>query len=197
MTKTTIVRTIENQSFIDQAATPVQEAVTGLLDRTPLVKKALHGDWLGHSVHAALTDIPLGSWTAGLVLDALSTRDRRYRRAADVVHTIGLAGSLGSALTGLADWTYLRGDAKRLGFVHGVLNVLVAGLFGGSLLARANGRRKAGVALSGVGYGLALCTAWLGGELTYGEGANVRTRELPLHEETTEERIASRHEAAL
>jgi uncharacterized membrane protein len=197
MTKNTIVTGIERQTFVEQAADPIHRKVSELLDGAPALKSALHGDWLGHSLHAALTDIPVGAWTAGVVLDVVSTRDRRYRRAADAVHTIGLVGSLASAVTGLTDWTYVEGDAKRLGFVHGALNVVIAGLFAGSLAARAKKRRGAGVVLSSVGYGLALFSQWLGGELTYHEGANVQRLRLPKHEERTEERIAERREAAL
>ncbi len=32
---------------------------------------ALHGTWLGHPVHPALTDVPVGAWVAAAVLDAV------------------------------------------------------------------------------------------------------------------------------
>src|SRR4051794_11112712 len=174
-----IVKAIENQPFIERTAEPVHEAVSRALERAPLVRKALHGDWLGHSLHAALTDIPVGAWTTGVLLDIRAAGDRKYRRSADAVHTIGLVSSLGAALAGIADWTYVRGDAKRLGFVHGVANVVIAGLFTGSVIARAKKERTVGVALSSIGYALALGSAWLGRELTYSAGANVHVNNAP------------------
>ena len=36
------------------------------------VRNALDGVWLGAPLHPAMTDIPIGSWTAALVLDAAS-----------------------------------------------------------------------------------------------------------------------------
>jgi hypothetical protein len=49
-----------------------------------------------------MTDIPLGAWTATLLLDAIG--DRRGQspasRAADASLALGLAGAVGSAVTG-------------------------------------------------------------------------------------------------
>src|SRR5262249_45762806 len=109
-----------------------------------------------------------------LVLDGLSGKDRKYRRAADAVTAIGLIGAGAALVPGLADWSRTEGGAKRTGFVHATLNTLVAGLYGGSLYARARGRRKAGIGLAIAGYSLALASAWLGGELAYHYAVGVR-----------------------
>ena len=34
-----------------------------------LLKNVLHGTWLGHPLHPALTHVPLGAWTTALALD--------------------------------------------------------------------------------------------------------------------------------
>lgn len=172
-----IVSTIESAEWLDRAADPVQQPIANLLSSVPTVADAVHGRWLGHSLHAALTDIPIGAWTAGLVLDALSSkswRDRSLRRGADTVHAVGLVAALAAAVTGLADWSrYAQSSGKRLGLVHATTNVIVSGLFGGSLLARSKGARGTGIALAGAGFGLLGLSAWLGRELTYKLGVNV------------------------
>jgi hypothetical protein len=37
------------------------------------VKNALSGKWLGQSFHAALTDLPVQSWTASMLFDLIET----------------------------------------------------------------------------------------------------------------------------
>ena len=48
---------------------PLGSAVraTGPVGQT--VKDFLHGVWLGHALHPALTDVPIGAWTAGVLFD--------------------------------------------------------------------------------------------------------------------------------
>jgi nitrite reductase/ring-hydroxylating ferredoxin subunit/uncharacterized membrane protein len=148
------------------------------------VKNFLHGTWLGHPLHPVLTDIPLGAWTATLLLDALG--DRRGRsgvaRAADASLALGLAGALGSAVTGLTDWSETDGRPRRVGMAHAALNAGATLLFGGSLLCRGRGHRGTGRGLAVTGYLAALAAAYLGGELVYHEQIGVdhsSGRELP------------------
>jgi uncharacterized membrane protein len=176
-----VVDTLESAGWLDRAADPVQRSVSAVLGRAPGVGNVLQGNWLGHPLHAALTDIPVGAWSAGMILDLLSTTARSFRRrrrlqqAADAVHSVGLVAVLGAAVTGIADWSQFArsSNSKRVGFVHGASNVVIAGLFGGSLLARSRRARTAGVALAASGFGLLLVSTWLGGELTYRLGVHV------------------------
>src|SRR5207302_2712839 len=89
------------------------------------VKNFLHGTWIGHPLHAILTDIPIGAWTAAIVfdvLDSLSPR-RQYSLAADSAVALGLAGACGAAVTGLRAWQDIDAPGRRIGLVHAVLNV--------------------------------------------------------------------------
>ncbi|WP_082363516.1 DUF2231 domain-containing protein [Chondromyces crocatus] len=167
---------ISSQKWIDQAAEPVQQALHPVVHRSMEVADVLHGRWLGHPLHAVLTDLPIGAWMTAQVFDTIElvSGTRRFRKGADLVHTIGLVGAAAAAVAGMADWSDTRGDARRLGFVHGVANVVVAGLYGGSLVARKRGRRTLGLTLSTVGFGLLAFSAWLGGELSYRHGVGVR-----------------------
>lgn len=109
------------------------------------VKNFLHGTWVGHPLHVILTDVPIGAWTAAIVFDALDSMGaRRYRVAADAAVTLGLAGALGAAAAGLTDWQDIDPPARRIGLVHGLLNVASVALFGSSLVARRRGDRTTG-----------------------------------------------------
>ncbi len=153
----------------------VQEAVQG--GGTPL-RNALDGTWLGTPLHPALTDVPIGSWTAALVFDGLdlvsgSKRGKAVRNAADASLAFGVAGGFLAAAVGLSDWRYLSGGSRRMGVAHGLLNATALLLSTGSLAARAAGRRSAGRLLFLAGYSFAGMSAHLGGELSYGYGLRV------------------------
>ena len=139
------------------------------------VQNFLHGTWLGHPLHAAVTDVPVGAWTTALALDALESLAGREEVApgADAAVGIGLAGAVGAALSGLADWHLTSGRARKVGLVHGLLNVGVAGIYTASWLCRQRGARATGRGLALAGYALALYTTYLGGNLVYEERIGV------------------------
>ena len=149
---------------LDEAADGLAAAVNGAFDaagtaKQPL-KDALNGTWLGHSLHPAITDVPIGAWTAALALDALGEP-----RGARIAVGVGLLGALGAAATGLTDWSDTSGKPRRLGVVHAALNGAATLLYGASWLARGRSGR-AGVALSVLGYGVASLSALYGGTLS-------------------------------
>ncbi len=172
------VRTIDRQTWLDGAGSALGTfagwalARRGKLQRR--IKNALHGTWLGHPLHPALTDVPLGAWTAAVVLDAVDlARGGGFEKAADAAITVGLAGAVGAAVTGLNDWQHTDYAARRVGVAHGLLNVTAALLQGGSLALRCTGFRRAGRGLTIAGYGIALSAAYLGGHLVFEERIGV------------------------
>ncbi|KYF95073.1 DUF2231 domain-containing protein [Sorangium sp. So ce394] len=175
MIGTAVLGGIEGQDWIDRIADPLQHGIRSVLRRAPVVAKVLHGKFLGHPLHPVLVTIPIGAWSCGLVLDfaGIGRRGRRLHRGADASTAIGLGGALVAALAGLADWSTTLGSAKRIGFVHGAMNLAIAGVYGASLASRAIGLRPLGIALSTAGFGLAGASGWLGGELIYRYGVGV------------------------
>lgn len=161
----TIIETAEQQQWLEPVENELQKAVqqtykaAGAPGRS--VKNFLNGTWLGHPLHPALTDIPLGAWTAAVVLDALDDP------AADTALCVGLVGATCAAVTGLTDWQDVDGGARRIGLIHGLLNLTGLALFTASYFQRRSGNRSAGKALAMVAYGGALASAWLGGNLVY------------------------------
>jgi nitrite reductase/ring-hydroxylating ferredoxin subunit/uncharacterized membrane protein len=166
-----IAEVIGSQAWLDRAAKPVEKTVeqvfAGEAGRT--VKDGLHGTWLGHPLHPVLTDIPIGAWMMSQVFDALGTlrRSNEYDAAARVCITTGLVGAVGAAVTGLADWSETGRDSRRLGFVHGLVNITATTLFLTSALMRRRKRTPGAVAASSTGFAVAMAGAYLGGALVY------------------------------
>lgn len=175
MAKDLTTELIENREWLDSAAARAQDAVEWAYrqggEPGRKVKNLLHGTWLGHPLHPAVTDVPLGSWTAALVLDAIGdvTGNLGIQRAADAAIGAGLAGAAVSAATGITDWQATGGRARQIGLVHGILNTAGTLLFAASLFARSRKERAMGRGLGVLGYAVAMAAAYLGGKLVFSE----------------------------
>jgi len=156
---------------------PIEESLQKLVhkafasggERGQAVKNFLNGTWIGEPLHVILTDIPIGAWTVALVcdgLDLMSTK-REFAVAADASIGIGLAGAVGAAVTGVTDWQDADAPARRLGMIHGLLNVTATALFATSLVLRKRKSRTSGRILAGLGYGVMTYAAHLGGKMVY------------------------------
>ncbi|MCL4850707.1 MAG: Rieske 2Fe-2S domain-containing protein [Bryobacteraceae bacterium] len=179
-----IVRFVERQDWLEPVEETVQQAVeTAVESAGPAVANALYGTWLGHPLHPVLTDIPLGAWTAAVVLDALDSRDggKGLKRGADAAVALGLMGAVGSAITGFTDWHKITGKPHRIGLVHGLLNTIGTGLFAASYICRRRRDRESGRRLAILGYAAAGMAAHLGGHLVYREkiGVDHAPKEFP------------------
>ncbi|HTL43184.1 MAG TPA: Rieske 2Fe-2S domain-containing protein [Vicinamibacterales bacterium] len=162
---------VGSQQWIDKAAKPVEKAVHGLFESEGgrVAKDTLNGTWLGHPLHPVLTDVPIGAWMMAQVFDGIDAAcdSNRYADAARVCILTGLAGAVGAAITGLTDWSDTGGASRRLGFVHGLVNVTATTLFLTSALLRRRERTSGAVAASTAGFATAMVGAYLGGGLVY------------------------------
>jgi nitrite reductase/ring-hydroxylating ferredoxin subunit/uncharacterized membrane protein len=176
MGATLMQRIVDALPFLDRISESVQPAVQEAVEAggTP-ARNVLDGVWFEAPLHPALTDVPLGSWTAALVFDGLdaATDSRVMRNAADASLAVGVVGALGAAVTGLSDWRYLSGGSQRMGIAHGLLNTVGLVLSIASLVLRATGSRKAGRLAFLAGYSISGMAAHLGGELSYHYGLRV------------------------
>ena len=145
------------------------------------LRAALHGDWLNEPLHAVLTDVPVGAWTAAAAFDALGalTGSRALDTAADASVALGLVGAVGAAVTGMNDWAEVKEAApRRIGAVHALLNVAATGFYVGSCVLRygKGGNRGPARALGMLGFLLVSASAHLGGNLVYEHGVGVAPR---------------------
>lgn len=173
-----LITGLANQKWIDASADPLQKGVRSAFagEGGRELKNFLHGTWLGHPLHPVLTDIPIGAWTAALVFDAMESMSGRKEcgSAADLAIGIGLIGAVGSAVTGITDWSEIDDPARKVGLLHGVLNVAATTLYTASLLMRKRKKtRRTGIAMSMLGFAVASSAAYLGGHLVFGEQIGV------------------------
>ncbi|MFM8319379.1 MAG: Rieske 2Fe-2S domain-containing protein [Chloroflexota bacterium] len=192
-----LIETIDRQPWLEALSKTVQEAVQKLYSAggpaAMRVRDFLHGVWLGHPLHAVLTDVTIGAYLFGMAFDLLEMAGVRLAgrrsgpagaarsvlaragaeispagQAADTVLQIGAASAGLTALTGVTDWQHTIGSARRVGMAHALLNSGALAFILLSLLARKGGQRSQGRALAFGGYLLSLGAAYLGGHLAYG-----------------------------
>ncbi|WFE37808.1 Rieske 2Fe-2S domain-containing protein [Micromonospora sp. WMMD998] len=167
---------LEQASGLDRVGDRWQRVVQGTL-RSHRVRDALHGVWLGHPLHPAMVQVPVGAWISAAVVDLLPGQ----RRAATALVGLGTVSALPAAVAGWNDWAALSRDQRRVGLVHAGANIVGLTLYAGSLAARLNGRHGLGRALAYLGLSAASGGAYLGGHLAYKQGAQVSQSISELH----------------
>ncbi len=146
----------------------IQGLLKAIFSSARFLKDFLNGTWLGHSVHAMVTDVPVGAFTLAIVLDVFD-----LRTAADVAIAVGLVTMLGAALAGWADYTDTDLKPRDYATVHQVLMLVSLVLYAASLWLRLESLtldRTAPIWLSVAGYLVLAVGAYVGGEVVYGMG---------------------------
>jgi uncharacterized membrane protein len=130
---------------------------------------------LGHPVHPMLIVFPLGLLSTAVIFDLLYVITGNGDLATFSFWALlgGLVGGLAAAVFGLIDWLAIPKDtrAKRIATYHGVGNLVVVTFFAMSFLLRTGSAQylpdTLPFILALIGAGIAVVTAWLGGELVY------------------------------
>ena len=141
----------------------------------PVLELMHGGRWLGHPLHPALSDLPIGLWTSALILD-VTDRDPASGRGLDpaaLFSAAGIAAAVATAATGVVDWTVSDDEDRRLGLFHGVLNTAALGLQGMSLAARLTGHRHTARGLGVASLAVTGAAAYLGGHLVFAKAVMV------------------------
>jgi len=141
-----------------------------------LALELMHGGrWVGHPLHPALSDLPIGLWTAAAVLDVTDRGPAPARGldAAGMLSAAGIVASCATALTGLGDWTVSNEQDRRVGLFHGLLNTVALGLQCASLGTRVAGHRGTARALGAAGLTVTAAAGYLGGHLVFTKGVMV------------------------
>ena len=134
------------------------------------VQNFLNGTWLGHPVHAVITDVPIGALTVSIIADVIG-----QPLVADVSLLLGVLAMVGAAVTGAADYTEVDGTARNRATVHSAIMVVSLVLYVVSLAIRASSPvdRVAPILIALVAYILLTLGAWIGGDLVYLIGTHV------------------------
>jgi nitrite reductase/ring-hydroxylating ferredoxin subunit/uncharacterized membrane protein len=128
------------------------------------IRDLLNGRWLGHPLHAASTDIPIGLLLGSVLLDLIG-----QPTAADITLVATIAFMVLSALSGLADYSETTGTALTRATLHASLMTvaLVVLIVSAVLRGGTPADRTVPIALSIVGFLLVTAGAFVGGDVAY------------------------------
>ena len=90
-----------------------------IFHRLPALRDLLNGRWLGHPLHAVLTDAPIGILFLVIVFDFFAMPDAAFWALA-----IGILAMLAAALAGYADYADTDGKARERATLHSTLMVV-------------------------------------------------------------------------
>jgi nitrite reductase/ring-hydroxylating ferredoxin subunit/uncharacterized membrane protein len=139
------------------------------------VRNVLSGTYVfRHPLHPALTDVPLGAWLCGVVLDYIALASNLVPRGAgSIALAIGLAGAAGAAVTGYTDFLDVYGLERRAAFAHGLTMTVVFLIQTASLVLRLVGVYPLGVGLSTAALFLTMFGMYIGGHVVYAYGTRI------------------------
>ena len=128
------------------------------------IKDFLDGTWLGHPVHGAMTDLPIGALLLAVILDIVG-----QNAAADIAIAATILFMLGAAVTGAADYADTDGTARTRATLHATLMVVALVILLVSLGLRAGGdaNRTVAIALGIVAFLIVSAGAFVGGDVVY------------------------------
>ncbi|MFL5687047.1 MAG: Rieske 2Fe-2S domain-containing protein [Chloroflexota bacterium] len=133
----------------------------------PAIRDLLQGRWLGHPLHAAITDIPIGLLLGSVVLDLIG-----QPTAADVTLVATILFMVAAALSGLADYSETDGVARTRATLHGTLMTVALVVLIVSAVTRAGAPtdRTLPIVLSVIGFLIVTAGAFVGGDVVYVAG---------------------------
>ncbi len=159
-----VPRRLESATTLDQAATTLHDIAHRV---PPKVSEALGGRWLGHPLHPALTDLPIGCWTSAWFLDLIG--GTHSRPAAQLLTGLGVLTAVPTIVTGVIAYSGVEDDpSRRVGIVHAIGGAAATGAYAASWWQRRTGHWARGVAWGVLGASVATATASLGGHLAFG-----------------------------
>ncbi len=143
----------------------------GLLHRffhwAPGLRDFLNGRWLGHPIHAVLTDVPIGILFLVIVFDVIG-----QPTAAFWALLVGILAMLAAAVAGFADYSDTDGLSRDRATLHSSLMIVTLVLYIVSLVLRGGTGAvgAAAVATSVIGFLLLSAGAFVGGDVVYMTG---------------------------
>ncbi len=182
MAEPLIDRWIRRQRWMDGFAETIQKVIGwiyGVLGAPGrLLEDLMHGTKvLGHPLHPAITDIPMGAWAVAVVADyAAHFTNRLPTEAGDVALAVALATALLAVLTGYTDFRHTFAHERRVALTHGLIMSAAVTLGVVSMALRwwsGSAIHPLAVGLSTAGLGLLIVGGYFGGHLVFGLGSAV------------------------
>lgn len=130
-------------------------------------KDLLSGTWLGHPLHSALTDVPVGTVLVSVVLDLVN-----QPIGADVALLVTVLFMVAAALSGAADYVDTDALARVRATLHSMVMIVALVILTISLVLRAGSPadRTIPIVLSIIGLLIVTAGAYVGGEIVYALG---------------------------
>ncbi len=140
--------------------------VHALFRPIPAIRDFLNGRWLGHPLHAVLTDAPIGILFLVILFDLAG---QPGGAAAKAILLVGILAMLAAAAAGLADYSDTDGTARERATLHGTLMVIALVLYVVSFILRQGQSPPwmAAIAFSLVGFLVLAAGAYVGGDVVY------------------------------
>ena len=165
------MRRVERARGLDRTVRAF-DGVASALVGTGWRRSLLEGRWLGHTVHALLTDFVEGPWMAATFLDLFGPPGSAA--AARRLLGLGLAVAPAAHLAGMADWQQAdQAGPRRVGLAHAAAVSTATGLYAASYVARRHQRQAEAKRLAVAGGVVALLDGYLGGHLSHVRGVAV------------------------
>ncbi len=173
MTAPLVRRLAGRAGALDRPAGALASVVNAIYGPARSLQGLFNGTWLGHPLHPLVTDVAIGAWTVTLVLDLLGVAGVSGLTAgATIALWLGVLAGLGSLVSGLTDWKDTYGLEQRVGFVHGLVMIVVTLLYVVSGILRVTGPADGlvGRIIAVVGFLALVVGGYLGGEMAFGFG---------------------------
>jgi nitrite reductase/ring-hydroxylating ferredoxin subunit/uncharacterized membrane protein len=177
----TFDRVVRSQGWLDPTGEAIQNVVgrfygaLGAPGRS--LKNLMHGTTvLGHPLHPAITDVPIGAWSVGVLADWLFVVTGRVPAVAGhLALAVGLAAALLAAMSGFTDHHETYGHERRTATVHALTMslVIVADFVSLGMRLWSPGMRLSAIVISSLAWLLALLGAYAGGHMTFAIGTTV------------------------
>ena len=135
----------------------------------PALRDLLNGRWLGHPVHALLTDAPIGMLFLVIVFDVLGFDD-----VALITLVLGVLAMVAAAAAGFADYSDTDGRARERATLHSTLMLVALAVYVVSIALRVGAGSPASSAVavwtSVIAFLVLSAGAFVGGDVVYVTG---------------------------
>ncbi len=137
-----------------------------------LLQDFLNGSWLGHPLHAVVTDVVVGGYTTLIVLDLLGlVWHVDVEPAGAIILGLSTLAGLSAVISGLTDFQdTATGDERNVAVLHGTINIAAVLIYLVALVMRLGGSPDGSRFVAIVGYLVISVGAYVGGHIVFKYG---------------------------